>query len=85
MMEFIPCYGALAAHWGLLPATRLASREMLIEQNIKKRTGPALCVLCGPDIKSSNPNDLKMGQHSSSVYNPRFLHLRRPRIENQEK
>jgi hypothetical protein len=25
----------------------LASREILIEQNIKKRTGPALCVLCG--------------------------------------
>ncbi len=33
--------------WGLLPATRLASREILVEQNIKKRTGPALCVLCG--------------------------------------
>jgi hypothetical protein len=32
---------------GLLPATRLASREILIEQNIKKWTGPALCVLCG--------------------------------------
>jgi hypothetical protein len=26
--------------------TRLASREILNEQNIKKRTGPALCVLC---------------------------------------
>jgi hypothetical protein len=32
---------------GFLPATRLASRKILIEQNIKKRTGPALCVLCG--------------------------------------
>jgi hypothetical protein len=32
---------------GLLPATRLASRNILIEQNLKNRTGPALCVLCG--------------------------------------
>jgi hypothetical protein len=24
-----------------------ASRKILIEQNIKKQTGPALCVLCG--------------------------------------
>jgi hypothetical protein len=28
----------------LLPVTRLASRKILIEQNIKRRTGPALCV-----------------------------------------
>jgi hypothetical protein len=34
-------------YWGLLPATRLASREILIEQNIKKWTGPALWLLCG--------------------------------------
>ncbi len=47
MMEYIPCYSALAVHWDLLPATRLASRKILIEQNIKKRTGPALCVLSG--------------------------------------
>ncbi len=33
----------------LLPATRLASRILLIKQNIKKRTGPAICVLCGRD------------------------------------
>jgi hypothetical protein len=46
MLEYIPCYGGPAEHWGLLPATRLASREIHIEQNIKKRTGPALCVLC---------------------------------------
>ncbi len=26
--------------WGLLPATRLASRKIFIEQNIKRRTGP---------------------------------------------
>jgi hypothetical protein len=32
---------------GLLPATRLANREILIEQNTKKWTGPSLCVLCG--------------------------------------
>jgi hypothetical protein len=41
-----PCYYAPAIYWGLLPATGLASRIILIERNIKKRTGPALCVLC---------------------------------------
>jgi hypothetical protein len=46
MVEYIPCYSAPAEYWGFLPATRLASRIILIEQNIKKRTGPALCVLC---------------------------------------
>jgi hypothetical protein len=49
MVEYIPCYGGPAEHWGPLPATRLASRKILIEQNIKKRTGPSLCVLCGED------------------------------------
>jgi hypothetical protein len=44
MLEYIPCYSAPAVHWGLLPATRLAGRKILIEQNIKRRTGPALCV-----------------------------------------
>jgi hypothetical protein len=47
MLEYIPCYDGPAEHWGLLPSTRLASRDILIEQNIKKRTGPSLCVLCG--------------------------------------
>jgi hypothetical protein len=46
MVEYILCYGGPAEHWDPLPATRLASRKILIEQNIKKRTGPALCVLC---------------------------------------
>jgi hypothetical protein len=41
MMEYIPCYSVPTVHWGLLPATRLASRKMLIEQ---MWTGPALCV-----------------------------------------
>jgi hypothetical protein len=31
---------------GFLPVTRLDSRIILIEQNIKKRTGLALCVFC---------------------------------------
>jgi hypothetical protein len=44
LMEYILCYSALAVHWGLLPVTRLASRKILIEQNIKRRTGPALCL-----------------------------------------
>jgi hypothetical protein len=47
MVEYIPCYSAPELHWGFLPTTRLASRKILIEQNIKQRTGPALCVLCG--------------------------------------
>jgi hypothetical protein len=48
MVEYILCYGGPAEHWGPVPATRLASRKIFVEQNIKKRTGPALCVLCGP-------------------------------------
>ncbi len=51
MVEYIPCYSAPELHWDLLPATRLASMKILIEQNIKKRTGPALCVLSGSDHK----------------------------------
>ncbi len=49
MGEYIPCCTAPVLHWGLLPETRLASRIILIEQNIKKWTGPSLCVLCGVD------------------------------------
>jgi hypothetical protein len=30
---------------GLLPVSRLASRKILTEQNIKRRTGPALYVI----------------------------------------
>jgi hypothetical protein len=45
MMEYIPCYSVPAVHWGLLPATRLTSGKILIRQNIKRQTGPALCVL----------------------------------------
>jgi hypothetical protein len=44
IVEYITCYNALTVHWDLLPATRLASRKILIEQNIKRRTGPALYV-----------------------------------------
>ncbi len=51
-MEYIPCYSGPAEHWGPLPATRLASRKILVEQNIKKRTGLSLCVLCGPISES---------------------------------
>jgi hypothetical protein len=47
MVEYIPCYGGPAIPWGFLPATRLASRKILIVQNIKKLTGPALWLLCG--------------------------------------
>ncbi len=46
MVEYIPCLSAPAVDWGFLPATGLASRIILIEQNIKKRTGPALWLLC---------------------------------------
>ncbi len=52
MVEYVPCYSAPGVRWSLLPATRLASRKMLIEQNIKRRTGPALYVfsLLGADL-----------------------------------
>ncbi len=46
MLEYIPYCTAPAVHWGLLSGTRLTSRIILTEQNIKKQTGPALCVLC---------------------------------------
>jgi hypothetical protein len=49
MVEYIPSYDGPGELWGSLPATRLARRKILIEQNIKKRTGLALCVLCGQD------------------------------------
>jgi hypothetical protein len=39
MVEYILCYRGPAEHWGPLPATRLASREILIEQNIKSGQG----------------------------------------------
>jgi hypothetical protein len=54
MVEYILCYGDPGEHWGLLPATRLASKKILIEQNIKKRTGPALCVPNRPQQTSAN-------------------------------
>jgi hypothetical protein len=38
MVEYILCYGGPAEHLGPLPATRLASRKILIEQNIKKHS-----------------------------------------------
>jgi hypothetical protein len=43
-MEYIPCCTASAEEGGLLPASRLASKNILIEKNIKKQTVPALCV-----------------------------------------
>jgi hypothetical protein len=46
-MEYVPSCTAPAENWGQIPASRLASRNILNEQNIKKRTGPALCVFCG--------------------------------------
>jgi hypothetical protein len=50
IVEYIPCCTAPALHWCLLPATRLASRKILTEQKIKKRTGPALWLLCGSNL-----------------------------------
>ncbi len=48
MVGYIPYWSAPAVYWGLLSATRLACRKILIKQNIKKRTGAALWLLCGP-------------------------------------
>jgi hypothetical protein len=42
ILEYIPCYCAPAEHWGPLPVIRQTNRKILIEQNIKRRTGPAL-------------------------------------------
>jgi hypothetical protein len=43
-VRYIPCYGAPAEQWGPLPVSRLASRKIPIEKNIKRWTGPALYV-----------------------------------------
>ncbi len=51
---YSPCFSAPAVYWSFLPATGLASRIILIEQNIKKRTGPALWLLCVRDTYSAN-------------------------------
>jgi hypothetical protein len=56
MVEYILCYGGPAEHWGPLPATSLASRKILIEQNIKKRTGPALWLLYGWEYTPPYPS-----------------------------
>jgi hypothetical protein len=45
MVEYIPCQSAPAIHWGFLPATRLASRIIIIEQNIKKDRASTLVTL----------------------------------------
>ncbi len=42
---YIPCYPAPAVHWVSLPASRLAGRKILNQQNIKRQTGPALFYL----------------------------------------
>jgi hypothetical protein len=36
MVEYIPCYSAPALHRGLLPATRLASRKILIKGTVAR-------------------------------------------------
>ncbi len=38
----IPSCSAPTVHWGFLPVTSLTSRKIIIEQNIKRRWGPAL-------------------------------------------
>jgi hypothetical protein len=55
MVEYILCHSAPAVHWCLLPATRLASKKILNEQNIKRQRGPALYVvsLLGPPTQLS--------------------------------
>ncbi len=57
MVEYVPYYSAPGVRWSLLPATRLASRKILIEQNIKRRTGPAPYVfsLLGADLFPFTP------------------------------
>ncbi len=76
MVEYILCYGGPAEHWGPLPATRQASRKILIEQNIKKRTGPALWLLCG-NIKSAPASlDRSSGRPALYVFSLLDHHIR---------
>jgi hypothetical protein len=39
MVEYISCYSAPAVHWGPLPTTRLASREILMSKILKSGQG----------------------------------------------
>jgi hypothetical protein len=61
MVAYILYYGSPAEHWGPLPATRLASRKILIEQNMKKRKGSSLCVLCGNALPTGRGSNVNMG------------------------
>jgi hypothetical protein len=59
--------------------TRLANRKILIEQNIKKRTGPALCVLCGgydwTDLRLYTSTKLKIANYWFYLLTPKKQHI----------
>jgi hypothetical protein len=53
MVVYIPSYGGPAEHWGSLPATRLASRKILIEQISKSGQGQhSVYSVVGPALYS---------------------------------
>jgi hypothetical protein len=55
--------------------TRLDSRKILIEQNNKKQTEPALCVLCGRDARLTRPQPLPcLTSTVHTVYSIRPIH-----------
>jgi hypothetical protein len=72
MVEYIPCYGGPAEHWGLLPATRLASRKILIEQDIKSGQGQH-SVYSVP--KTTLCTDLARGQRTSLTNFDECIHI----------
>jgi hypothetical protein len=67
-MEYIPCSSAPALHCGLLPATRLAGRKILIELNMERLTGPALYLFSLLGIHSPIGVCIQRKFYTQSVY-----------------
>ncbi len=70
MVEYIPCYSGPAAHWVSLLASRLASRKMLPQQNIKIWTESAL-ILC--NLLVSNVQNLPRATALSNHFTVQYL------------
>ncbi len=76
MVEYIPSYGAPAVHWSLLPGTRLASRKILIEENIKSGQGQHSVYLASLGVLPKNVQYVhKNYNYQKLLPTPRPLHI----------
>ncbi len=74
-MEYIPCYSAPALYWSLLPAARLASRIILIEQNINRASTMYLVSWSGT-IRLSYQTRLIIHKKTPNIMNIINPHIR---------